>query len=33
MTQTNNFPEVTGRVCPAVCEGACVFGNTESPLL
>ena len=30
--QTNNFPEVTGRVCPAVCEGACVLGITESPV-
>ena len=29
---TNNFPEVTGRVCPAVCEGACVLGITESPV-
>ncbi|MFV1968697.1 MAG: NAD(P)-binding protein, partial [Pirellulaceae bacterium] len=24
--QTNNFPEFTGRVCPAPCEGACVLG-------
>ena len=30
--KTNNFPEVTGRVCPAVCEGACVLGITESPV-
>ena len=28
--KTNNFPEVTGRVCPAVCEGACVLGITET---
>jgi len=26
---TNNFPEFTGRVCPAPCEGACVLGVTE----
>ena len=24
--RTNNFPEITGRVCPAPCEGACVLG-------
>ena len=30
--KTNNFPEVTGRVCPAVCEGACVLGITETPV-
>jgi len=27
--KTNNFPEFTGRVCPAPCEGACVLGLTE----
>jgi glutamate synthase (NADPH/NADH) len=27
LTQTNNFPEFTGRVCPAPCEGACVLGK------
>ena len=27
--KTNNFPEFTGRVCPAPCEGACVLGITE----
>ena len=32
LMQTNNFPEVTGRVCPAVCECACVLGITESPV-
>ncbi len=32
LMQTNNFPEVTGRVCPAVCEGACVLGITEDPV-
>ena len=26
---TNNFPEFTGRVCPAPCEGACVLGITD----
>eukprot|EP00092_Neocalanus_flemingeri_P019929 GFUD01021587.1.p1 GENE.GFUD01021587.1~~GFUD01021587.1.p1 ORF type:complete len:2149 (+),score=589.84 GFUD01021587.1:113-6559(+) len=29
LTQTNNFPEFTGRVCPAPCEGACVLGINE----
>ncbi len=29
---TNNFPEFTGRVCPAPCEGACVLGITEKPV-
>jgi glutamate synthase (NADPH/NADH) len=29
---TNNFPEFTGRVCPAPCEGACVLGITEDPV-
>ena len=27
--QTNNFPEFTGRVCPAPCEGSCVLGITD----
>ena len=27
--KTNNFPEFTGRVCPAPCEGACVLGITS----
>ncbi len=27
--QTNNFPEFTGRVCPAPCEGACCVGLNE----
>jgi NAD(P)H-dependent glutamate synthase small subunit len=27
--KTNNFPEFTGRTCPAPCEGACVLGITE----
>ena len=29
--KTNNFPEFTGRVCPAPCEGACVLGINEPP--
>ncbi len=27
---TNNFPEFTGRLCPAPCEGSCVLGLTET---
>jgi NAD(P)H-dependent glutamate synthase small subunit len=27
--KTNNFPEFTGRVCPAPCEGSCVLGVTD----
>src|SRR4029453_11174035 len=30
--KTNNFPEFTGRVCPAPCEGSCVLGISESPV-
>ena len=30
--RTNNFPEFTGRVCPAPCEGACVLGIHEPPV-
>ena len=29
---TNNFPEFTGRVCPAPCEGSCVLGITDPPV-
>jgi glutamate synthase (NADPH/NADH) small chain len=29
---TNNFPEFTGRVCPAPCEGSCVLGIIEPPV-
>ncbi len=29
---TNNFPEFTGRVCPAPCEGACVLGINDDPV-
>jgi glutamate synthase (NADPH) small chain len=30
--KTNNFPEFTGRVCPAPCEGSCVLGITSPPV-
>ena len=30
--RTNNFPEFTGRVCPAPCEGSCVLGITNPPV-
>ena len=30
--KTNNFPEFTGRICPAPCEGACVLGINEPPV-
>ena len=29
---TNNFPEFTGRICPAPCEASCVLGITEPPV-
>jgi glutamate synthase (NADPH) small chain len=29
---TNNFPEFTGRICPAPCESACVLGINEPPV-
>ena len=29
---TNNFPEFTGRICPAPCEAACVLGITQPPV-
>lgn len=32
LSMTNNFPEFTGRVCPAPCEGACVLGINEQPV-
>jgi glutamate synthase (NADPH/NADH) small chain len=32
LLQTNNFPEFTGRVCPAPCEGSCVLGISEPPV-
>jgi len=30
--KTNNFPEFTGRVCPAPCEGSCTLGIIEPPV-
>jgi glutamate synthase (NADPH) small chain len=30
--KTNNFPEFTGRVCPAPCEGSCVLGIHKDPV-
>lgn len=32
LRKTNNFPEFTGRVCPAPCEGSCVLGSIEPPV-
>ncbi len=32
LLKTNNFPEFTGRVCPAPCEGSCVLGIHEQPV-
>ena len=29
---TNNFPEFTGRLCPAPCEGSCVLGMSDPPV-
>lgn len=32
LSSTNNFPEFTGRICPAPCEAACVLGINEKPV-
>jgi glutamate synthase (NADPH) small chain len=32
LRKTNNFPEFTGRVCPAPCEGACTAGINDPPI-
>lgn len=32
LLRTNNFPEFTGRVCPAPCEGACTVGLNKNPV-
>ena len=32
LRQTNNFPEFTSRVCPALCEAACTCGLNDSPV-
>ena len=32
LSSTNNFPEFTGRICPAPCEAACVLGINQPPV-
>ncbi len=32
LSETNNFPEFTGRICPAPCEGSCVLGINKPPV-
>lgn len=32
LSSTNNFPEFTGRICPAPCESACVLGINNDPV-
>jgi len=32
LVETNNFPELTGRVCPAPCEGSCVLSLENAPV-
>ena len=32
LSKTNNFPEFTGRVCPALCEAACTCGLNDEPV-
>jgi glutamate synthase (NADPH) small chain len=32
LVETNNFPEFTGRICPAPCEHACVLGINQAPV-
>ncbi len=32
LLRTNNFPEFTGRVCPAPCEGSCTLGISDPPV-
>ena len=32
LKKTNNFPEFTGRVCPALCEAACTCGMNDEPV-
>jgi glutamate synthase (NADPH) small chain len=32
LSSTNNFPEFTGRICPAPCEGSCVLGINKPPV-
>ena len=33
LSMTNNFPEVTGRICPALCESSCVLGIHQPPTM
>ncbi len=32
LEETNNFPDFTGRLCPALCEGGCVLGINDQPV-
>lgn len=32
LSRTNNFPDITGRICPAPCESACVLGINKPPV-
>ena len=32
LSLTNNFPEFTGRICPALCEGSCTLGVNREPV-
>lgn len=32
LSETNNFPEFTGRICPAPCEASCVLGINQPPV-
>lgn len=32
LQETNNFPEFTGRLCPAICEASCVLGLNDDPV-
>ncbi len=32
LQSTNNFPEITGRICPALCEYGCVLGYNDDPV-
>ena len=32
LSSTNNFPEFTGRICPAPCEASCVLGINNKPV-
>ena len=32
LLSTNPFPEFTGRICPALCEGSCTLGKNDKPV-